>query len=45
MSSMHLNGEWKTLFSMVYFHARHVGYTPVVNISKVLNIREVEKYI
>jgi hypothetical protein len=30
-------------FPVVYFDARQVGYTPVVNISNVLNIRKVEK--
>jgi hypothetical protein len=29
---------------MVYFHARQVGYTLVVKISNVLNIRKIDKY-
>jgi hypothetical protein len=44
-SSMHLNSEWRTLFPVVYFHASQVGYTPVVNISNVLNMRKFEKLI
>lgn len=43
MSSIHLNIEWRMLFPVVYFHASQEGYTPVVNISNVLNIRKVEK--
>ena len=30
-------------FPVVHFHARQVGYTPVVKKSNVLNIRKVEK--
>ena len=37
-----LNGRH---FSMVHFHVSQVGYTPVVKIRNVLNIRKVEKYI
>jgi hypothetical protein len=40
---MHLNRDWRMLFPVVYSHASEVGYTPVVNISNVLNIRKVEK--
>ena len=32
-------------FPVVHFDARQVGYTPVVKISNVLNIRKVEKEI
>ena len=43
MSSINLNSEWRTLFPKVHFHASQVGYTPVVKLSNVLNIRKVEK--
>ena len=30
-------------FPVVHFHASQVGYTPVVKINNVLNIKKVEK--
>ena len=41
MSSMHLNRE--DTFPMDHFHASEVVYTPVVQRSNVINIRNVEK--
>jgi hypothetical protein len=35
--------QMEDAFPVVNFHASQVGYTPVVKISNVLNIRKVEK--
>ena len=38
-----LKQRMEDAFPVVHFHASQVGYTPVVNISNLLNIRKVEK--
>ena len=35
--------QMEDAFPVVHFHASQLGYTPVVNLSNVLNIRKVEK--